>query len=52
MFRRRIVGVVVVVVVVFVVVVVVVVENGPGEHAPKKLFSHKKKIPLLDDNKG
>jgi hypothetical protein len=32
MFRRRI----------FVVVVVVVVDNL-GEHAPKKLFSHKKK---------
>jgi hypothetical protein len=45
MFRRRI-------VVVFVVVVVVVVEDGLGEHAPKKLFSHKKKISLLDDNKG
>ena len=30
----------------FVVVVVV------GERAPKKLFSHKKKISLLDDNKG
>jgi hypothetical protein len=44
MFRRRI-GVVV-------VVVVVVVEDGLGEHAPKKLFSHKKKISLLDDNKG
>jgi hypothetical protein len=38
MFRRRI-GVVV-------VVVVVVVEDGLGEHAPKKLFSHKKKISL------
>jgi hypothetical protein len=34
------------------VVVVVVVEDGLGEHAPKKLFSHKKKISLLDDNKG
>jgi hypothetical protein len=43
MFRRRI-GVVVVVVVVF--------EDGLGEHAPKKLFSHKKTIPLLNDNKG
>ena len=41
MFRRRI-G----------VVVVVVVEDGLGERAPKKLFSHKKKILLLDDNKG
>jgi hypothetical protein len=41
MFRRRI-----------VVVVVVVVEDGLGERAPKKLFSHKKKISLLDDNKG
>jgi hypothetical protein len=39
MFRRRIGG-------------VVVVEDGLGEHAPKKLFSHKKKISLLDDNKG
>jgi hypothetical protein len=38
--------------VVVVVVVVVVVEDGLGEHAPKKLFSHKKKISLLDDNKG
>jgi hypothetical protein len=35
MFRRRIGGVV--------VVVVVVVEDGLGELAPKKLFSHKKK---------
>jgi hypothetical protein len=34
MFRRRIGGV---------VVVVVVVEDGLGERAPKKLFSHKKK---------
>jgi hypothetical protein len=42
MFRRRIV----------VVVVVVVVVDSLGEHAPKKLFSHKKKISLLDDNKG
>jgi hypothetical protein len=33
MFRRRIGG----------VVVVVVVEDGLGELAPKKLFSHKKK---------
>jgi hypothetical protein len=39
MFRRRI-G------------VVVVVVDGLGEHAPKKLFSHKKKISLLDDKKG
>jgi hypothetical protein len=38
MFRRRIGG--------------VVVEDGLGEHTPKKLFSHKKKISLLDDNKG
>jgi hypothetical protein len=43
MFRRRIGGV---------VVVVVVVEDGLGEHAPKKLFSHKKKNSLFDDNKG
>jgi hypothetical protein len=42
MFRRRIGG----------VVVVVVVEDGLGELAPKKLFSHKKKNSLLDDNKG
>ena len=42
MFRRRIGG----------VFVVVVVEDSLGEHAPKKLFSHKKKISLLDDNKG
>jgi hypothetical protein len=35
-----------------VVVFVVVVEDGLGEHASKKFFSHKKKIPLLDDNKG
>jgi hypothetical protein len=41
MFKRRIGG-----------VVVVVVEDGLGEHAPKKIFSHKKKILLLDDNKG
>jgi hypothetical protein len=32
-----------------VVVVVVVVEDGLGERAQKKLFSHKKKILLLDD---
>jgi hypothetical protein len=44
MFRRRIGGVV--------IFVVFVVEDGLGEHAPKKLFSHKKKISLLDDNKG
>jgi hypothetical protein len=41
MFKRRIGG-----------VVVVVVEDDLGEHAKKKLFSHKKKISLLDDNKG
>jgi hypothetical protein len=35
-----------------VVVVVVVVEDSLGEHAHKKLFSHKKQISLLDDNKG
>jgi hypothetical protein len=29
-----------------------IVVDGLGEHAPKKLFSHKKKISLLDDNKG
>jgi hypothetical protein len=40
MFKRRIGG------------VVVVVEDDLGEHAPKKLFSRKKKISLLDDNKG
>ena len=40
MFRRRIGG------------VVVVVEDGLGERAKEKLFSHKKKISLLDDNKG
>jgi hypothetical protein len=43
LFRRRI-------VVVFVIGVVVV--DGLGECALKKLFSHKKKISLLDDNKG
>ena len=43
MFKRSIGGV---------VVVVVVVENGLGERAQKKLFSHKKKISLLDNNKG
>ena len=37
MFRRRI---------------VVVVEDGLRERVKKKLFSHKKKISLLDDNKG
>jgi hypothetical protein len=42
MFRRRIGG----------VVVVVIVEDGLGELAKKTLFSHKKKILLLDDNKG
>jgi hypothetical protein len=41
MFRRRIGG-----------FFVVVVEDGLGERAKKKLFSHKKKISLLDDNKG
>jgi hypothetical protein len=34
------------------IVVVVVVEYGLGEHAHKKIFSHKKKKILLDDNKG
>jgi hypothetical protein len=29
-----------------------VVVVGLGEHAKKKLFSHKKKISPLDDNKG
>jgi hypothetical protein len=38
MFRRRIGG--------------VVVENDLGELAKKKLFSHKKKNSLLDENKG
>jgi hypothetical protein len=40
MFRRMIGG------------VVVVVEDDLGEHAKKKLFSHKKKISLLYENKG
>ena len=39
MFRKRIGG-------------IVVVEDGLGERAKKKLFSHKKIIMLLDDNKG
>ena len=30
----------------------VVVEDGLGERAKKKLFSHNNKISLLDDNKG
>jgi hypothetical protein len=38
LFRRRI--------------VVVVVVDDFGECAHKKTISHKKKIPLLDDNKG
>ena len=42
MFRRRIGG----------VVVFVVVEDSLGECAKKKLFSHKKKILFLNDNKG
>jgi hypothetical protein len=34
-------------------IVVVVVVDGLGEHAKKKLFSHKKNFfSLLDDNKG
>jgi hypothetical protein len=41
MFRRRIEG-----------VVFIVVEDDLGQHAKKKIFSHKKKISLLDDNKG
>jgi hypothetical protein len=44
MFRRRI-GAIVFVVVVF-------VDDGLGERAKKKLFSHKKIISLLNDNKG
>jgi hypothetical protein len=40
MFRRRI-G-----------VVVVVIEDGLGELAKKKLFSHKNFFLLFDDNKG
>jgi hypothetical protein len=40
MFRRRI-G-----------VLLLLLEDGLGERAKKKLFSHKKKISLLDDNKG
>jgi hypothetical protein len=32
--------------------VFVVVEDGLGELAQKKYFSHKKNISLLDDNKG
>jgi hypothetical protein len=43
MFIRRIGGV---------VVFSVVAEDGLGEWAKKKLFSHKIKISLLDDNKG
>jgi hypothetical protein len=43
MFRRRIGGV---------SFVVVVVEDDLGEHAKKKLFSHKNLFLLLDDNKG
>jgi phage repressor protein C with HTH and peptisase S24 domain len=39
LFRRRIGG------------VFVVVEDGLGEHAHKKLFSQKKNISLLDNNK-
>jgi hypothetical protein len=41
MFRRRIGG-----------VVVVFVEDGLGELAKEKLFSHKNFFLLLDDNKG
>jgi hypothetical protein len=43
MFGRRIGGV---------FFLLVVVEDGLGERAKKKLFSHKKEISLLDDNKG
>jgi hypothetical protein len=42
LFRRRIIS----------IFVVVVVENVLGEHVDKKIFSHKKKISFLDDNKG
>jgi hypothetical protein len=31
---------------------IVVVEDGLGVRAKKKKFSHKKKISLIDDNKG
>jgi hypothetical protein len=34
------------------IVVVVVVEVILGEHAHKKIFSHKKKYSLLNNNKG
>jgi phage repressor protein C with HTH and peptisase S24 domain len=40
LFRRRIGG------------IIVVVEDDLGEHPHKKIFSHKKKISLLDNNKG
>jgi hypothetical protein len=39
-------------VIVVVVLVLVLVEDGLGEHAHKKRFSHKKIISLLDNNKG